>query len=138
MQRKKMSERKKEKEVENPSRRKFKFICVFNDLKTRKSGEFLTAASDLDNALAARKINLVYGGGIHGLWGSIAISASIKGSKILDVVVKKLDDKTFDIGNELRVSSMLERMECMLYNVDAFIILPGSLETLEGISSIEY
>ena len=59
-----MSERKKEKEIENPSRCKFKSIYVFNDIETRKSGEFLITASDLDNALVARRINLVYGGGI--------------------------------------------------------------------------
>ena len=59
-----MSERKKEKEVENPSKRRFKSICIFNDLKTRKNGEFLIVTSDLGNVLTARKINLMYGGGI--------------------------------------------------------------------------
>ena len=67
MQKKKKSDRKKEKEVENPLRCRFKFICVFSDIETGKSGEFLTATSNLGNALATRKINLVYGGGIHGL-----------------------------------------------------------------------
>ena len=55
-----MSKRKKEKEVENSLRRRFKFICVFSDLKTGKSREFLIATSDLGNVLAARKINMVY------------------------------------------------------------------------------
>ena len=62
-----MFERKKEKDIENPSRCKFTSICVFNDLETRKNGEFLTATSDLGNTLAARKINLMYKGGIQGL-----------------------------------------------------------------------
>ena len=52
--------------------------------------------------------------------------------------MKELDDKVYSIGNELRVSSMPERMGCMLYNADAFIALPGGLEILEGISSIAY
>ena len=95
-----MSERKKEKEVENPSRHRFKAIYVFSDLETRKSGEFLTTASDLGNVLITRKINLVYRGGIQGLQGSTIISASIKGSKVLGVVVKELDDKSFGIGDE--------------------------------------
>ena len=56
-----MSERKKE--VKNPSRHRFKSIYVFSDLETRKSGEFLTVTNDLGNALATRKINLMYGGG---------------------------------------------------------------------------
>ena len=33
---------------------------------------------------------------------------------------------------------MLEWMECMLYNANAFIALPSGLETLEGISNIAY
>ena len=44
---KKKSERKKEKEVENLSKRRFKSICVFSDLETRKNGEFLIVAIDL-------------------------------------------------------------------------------------------
>ena len=56
-----MFERKKEKQVKNPSRHRFKFICIFSDPETGKSGEFLTVASDLGNTLVARKINLVYG-----------------------------------------------------------------------------
>ena len=92
---KKMSERKKEKEIENPSRHKFISICVFSDIETENSGEFLTVVSDLGNVLATKKINFVYGGGIQGLQGSTIISASIKGSKVLDVIVKELDDKIF-------------------------------------------
>ena len=131
-----MSERKEEKEVENPSTQKFKSVCVFCDLE--KSGEFLIAVSDLGNVLATRKVNLVYGEGIQGSRGSTAISTSIKGNKVLGVIMKELDDKSFGIGNELRVSSMPEWIGSMLYNVDTFIALLGDLETLEGISSIVY
>ena len=59
-----MFETKKETEVESPSKHQFKSICVFNDLETEKSGEYLTAVSDLGNVFIAKKINLVYGGGI--------------------------------------------------------------------------
>ena len=52
--------------------------------------------------------------------------------------MKELDNKIFCIGNELRVSSILEWMGCILYNIDAFITLPGGLETLDEISSIAY
>ena len=42
--------------------------------------------------------------------------------------MKKLDDKIFYIGNELRVSSLSKWMGCMLYNTDAFIALLGGLK----------
>ena len=78
------------------------------NLKLEKNGEFLTVASDLGNALATRKINFVYRRGIQGLRRNATIFASIKGSKVLSVIVKELDDKIFCIGNMLRVLSLLE------------------------------
>ena len=59
-----MSDRKKEKKIENSSKCRFKSICIFNDLETENSGEILIITSDWGNALTARKINLVYGRGI--------------------------------------------------------------------------
>ena len=59
-----MSKSKKEKKGENSSMHRFKFICIFGELEIMKNREFLTTTSDLDNVLAARKINCVYGGGI--------------------------------------------------------------------------
>ena len=52
--------------------------------------------------------------------------------------MKELDDKSFCIGNELKVSNMLKQIRCILYNADIFIALPGGLKTLEGISNITY
>ena len=52
--------------------------------------------------------------------------------------MKELNNKSFGIDNELRVSSMLERIGCTLYNANVFIALPSGLETLEGISNIAY
>ena len=52
--------------------------------------------------------------------------------------MKEWDDKSFCIGNELKVSIMPKWMECMFYNAYAFIALLDGLETLEGISSITY
>ena len=92
----------------------------------------------MDNALAVRKIKLVYGGGIQGLWGSVIISAIIKMSKLLVVIMKELDNKIFCTGNELRVLSLPKQMGSMLYNVDTFITLPIGLKTLEEISIIAY
>ena len=92
----------------------------------------------MGNVLVAKKINFVYGGGIQGLWGSIVIFVSIKGGKVLGVVVEELNDKSFGIDNELMVLTMPKWMRCMLYNADTFIALLGGLETLKVISSIAY
>ena len=71
-----MSERKEEKKGITLKYR-FKSICIFGKTDFVKDGEFLTVAKELGNALAAKKINFVYEGGIQGLRGSMAISATI-------------------------------------------------------------
>ena len=68
------------------SKYRFKSICIFGETDEGKNREFLTAAKELGIALAARKINFVYGGGIQGLRGSVAISALINGSEGLSVM----------------------------------------------------
>ena len=72
----------------------------------------------------------MYKGGIRGLRGSMAISTSIKRSKVLSVQVKELDGHIFSIGHELQVSNLLEHMRRMFYNLEAFINLPSGLEML--------
>ena len=138
-----MSESKKEKEErrkekKKPPKHRFKSICVFGESDVGKEGEFLAASSELGHVLASRKINFVYGGGIQGLRGCAALSASYRGSTILSVRVKELEGHIFSIGYDLQVSNLPERMGWMFYTAEAFIALPGGLETLDGISSVAY
>ena len=132
-----MSESKEKKESETPKCR-LNAVCVFGESDFGKTGEFLSASSELGSALAARKINFVYGGGVRSLRGNAAVLACSKGSKILSVTVKELQGQFFTFGDVLSVSSLPERMGCMFYIAQAFIALPGGLETLDGISSIAY
>ena len=132
-----MSEVKKE--SEGTSRCRFKTICVFGGSNFGKDREFMKAASEIGTVLAARKINFVYGGGSLGLKGCVASSALVGGSKVMGIVLKHLAAKNIlshTLGNELRVSSMHEKMGSMLYNADAFIALPGGLGTLEEVFNI--
>ena len=136
-----MSKRREEKESEEKARRRFTSICVLGGSNLGKDREFITTASYLGKILAARKINLVYGGGMHGLKGCVAASAFVGGSKVLGVVLKDLPNKNdtqYTFGSELRVTSLPERNGYMFNNAEAFIALPGGLETLEGISNIAF
>ena len=56
---------------------KFKTICVFGGTNFGKGKEYLKAAVELGKTLAARKIDLVYGGDSLGLRGYVAVTASI-------------------------------------------------------------
>ena len=67
----------------------------------------------------------------------MASSAFICGSKVLGVLHMETPFKhvSANLGTQLRVSSLQERYGVML-NAEAFIALPGGVETLEGIPAL--
>jgi hypothetical protein len=114
-------------------------ICVFGGSSPRKEIEFLESANHLGQVLAERKIHLVYGGSSLGLIGGVLIAIFLEGSQVLGVVPKalaKVDIIEKTIGEELQVSTMVDRMNTMFNHVDAFIALPRGLGTLEEIFHI--
>ena len=126
-------------EIEGVSVRQFKNICVFCGSSPEKGIEFLRVAQTLGRVLAARKINIVYGGGSIGLMGVVATAAYQGGGEVLGIILSPLAEKSITgktIGDELQVSSMHQRMACMLEKSDAFIALPGGYGTLEEIFQI--
>src|SRR5262249_19122095 len=123
-----MANCKVEEESGEPPKHRFKSICVFGGSNLGKNEVFVTAANELGKVLAARKIHIVYEGGIHGLTGCVAITACVRGSKILGICLKESVDKDisyYSIGNEVKVSSLPECMGYMFYSAEAFIALPG-------------
>ncbi|KAL6512206.1 hypothetical protein OROMI_034679 [Orobanche minor] len=97
-----------------------------------KNVHFLEQADRLGALLAARDINVVYGGGTSGLMGRVAASAYLGKVKVLGVIPKPLAEMPFDgptIGDDLRVSNLQDRIKNMLHNYEAFIALPGGFGT---------
>ena len=81
----------------------------------------------------------MYGDRSLSLKGCVVSSALTRESKVMGIVLKHLAAKniiSYTLGNELRVSSMHEKMGSMLYNADAFIALPSGLGTLEEVFNI--
>ena len=114
-------------------------ICVFGGSSPRKEKEFLESANHLGQVLAERKIHLVYGGGSLGLMEGVSIAASLGGSQVLGVVPKALAQGDIigkTIGEEIQVPTMFDRLNAMFNHVNAFIVLPGGLGTLEEIFHI--
>ncbi|XP_073033861.1 uncharacterized protein [Primulina eburnea] len=71
-----------------------------------------------------------------GLMGSVSTSAHLGGSQVLGIIPIALAEGNITgvtIGEELKVSSMYERITQMIENSDAFIALPGGFGTLEEI-----
>ncbi|XVE63928.1 hypothetical protein DITRI_Ditri07aG0060300 [Diplodiscus trichospermus] len=120
--------------MEENSTRQLKIICVFCGTNPRKNAKFVEAANNLGRVLAKRKIHLVYGGGSLGLMGCVSIVAHVEGSQVLGIILIALTEGNFagkTVGEELRVSSMKDRIWKMLDNFDAFIALLGGIGNLE-------
>ena len=95
---------------------------------------FADAARDLARTMAARGIDLVYGGGRLGLMGVIADEMLAAGGKVYGVIPDAL------VAHEVAhrgctklytVANMHERKAKMTELCDAFIALPGGIGTLD-------
>jgi uncharacterized protein (TIGR00730 family) len=94
----------------------------------------MEAAKKLGWELAARNIEIVYGGGRRGLMGALADAALEAGGRVAGIIPQSLVDLEIAHRNlsELHiVHSMHERKAEMTRRADAFLILPGAWGTLD-------
>ncbi|XVF14658.1 hypothetical protein REPUB_Repub09cG0080600 [Reevesia pubescens] len=71
--------------------------------------------------------------------GCVATAAQSGGSQNLGIIPRAIAKRNIvgkTIGNEILVSCMHERMNIMMKNADAFIVLPGGFGTLEEIFQV--
>ncbi len=109
-------------------------VCVFCGANPGNRPEYAQAARDLGHAIAARGLNLVYGGGKVGLMGIVADAALEGGARVDGVIPEHLMQRELGHGSvtELHVvASMHERKALMARLSDGFVILPGGFGTLE-------
>ncbi len=109
-------------------------VCVFCGSRPGSRPEYLEHASRLGKLLAARRIDLVYGGAGVGLMGAVADAVLQAGGGVIGVIPEALAAKELAHGRvgDLRVvSSMHERKALMSSLADAFIALPGGFGTFE-------
>ena len=95
---------------------------------------FADAARDIARAMAARNIDLVYGGGRLGLMGIVADEMLAAGANVYGVIPQSLvDHEVAHRGcTELfTVANMHERKAKMTELCDAFVALPGGIGTLD-------
>jgi uncharacterized protein (TIGR00730 family) len=114
-------------------------ICVYCGSSPGNDPVYLQKAGELGEALALKKLNLVYGGGKYGLMGKVADSALGQGGKALGVIPASLKDKELahpGLTELYIVKDMHERKAKMAELADAFIALPGGFGTLEGVMEV--
>ena len=109
-------------------------VCVFTGSSLGHRDEYRAAACDLGCELAARGIELVYGGANVGLMGAVADAALAAGGRVTGVIPEALVAKEVAHAGlqDLRVvASMHERKAAMADLSDGFIALPGGWGTLD-------
>ena len=111
-----------------------KRVLVFCGSSPGRSPEYAAAAGELGRLLAAREIEIVYGGASVGLMGALADSALAAGGKVIGVIPTRLVEREIAHPGltELRVvETMHERKALMGELSDAVIALPGGTGTLD-------
>jgi uncharacterized protein (TIGR00730 family) len=108
-------------------------ICVYCGSSNAAKPEHLDLATRMGQALAARGLRLVYGGGRVGLMGRCAEAAHKAGGRVLGVMPTFLARReiTYEDVEHRMVPNMHERKRIMFEEADGFIVLPGGIGTLE-------
>lgn len=113
-----------------------KRLCVFCGSSQGNTASFTQAARALGETLAARNIELVFGGSHVGLMGVVADAVLANGGNVTGVLPRFMQDKELahpKLTNLHIVETMHERKQLMAERADGFIALPGGFGTLEEI-----
>ncbi|EDV19683.1 putative cytokinin riboside 5'-monophosphate phosphoribohydrolase LOGL9 [Trichoplax sp. H2] len=99
---------------------------------------YMRLAKELGARLAARKIDLVYGGGNLGLMGAVANGVAEGGGHITGVIPDFFEGSRHRnaVGETIIVPNFYERKKIMFEKSDAFIALPGGIGTVDEVTDI--
>jgi uncharacterized protein (TIGR00730 family) len=114
-------------------------ICVYAGSGRGADPRFADAAEALAQAIVARGLGIVYGGGDIGLMGVLADAALAAGGEVIGVIPQALLAKEVAHAGltELHVvDSMHERKARMADLARAFIALPGGIGTIEELIEV--
>jgi uncharacterized protein (TIGR00730 family) len=114
-------------------------LCVFCGSRTGDDPAYIDATISFGKALAARNIDLVYGGGSVGLMGVLADTMLDAGREVIGVIphgLFELESAYGRITEMHEVDSMHERKQLMYELADGYVTLPGGYGTLEEFAEI--
>ena len=114
-------------------------VCVFCGSSPGARPEYAAAARAMGQALARRKLTLVYGGASCGLMGELADTVLAQGGSVIGVMPRALDRAEIahaGLTELVIVDSMYERKRLMFERADAFVTLPGGFGTLDELAEV--
>ena len=96
--------------------------------------EYLQAAREMGQVIAAQGISLVYGGGGTGMMGAVAGGVLGAGGEAIGVTIKLFNNAALgrpDLAELYVYDTLHERKAKMVELSDGFVALPGGLGTLD-------
>lgn len=109
-------------------------VCVFCGSSNNVAPNYFDCAAEFGRLCADANITVVFGGGRVGLMGALADAAMDAGGKVIGVIPDFLDEVEIAHRGTTEViitKDMHERKAKMAARADAFVVLPGSIGTLE-------
>ena len=109
-------------------------LCVYCGSRPGAQPQYAQAAEFVGRWIGQHGGQLVYGGGLNGLMGTVANATLAAGGTVIGVIPKALVEKEWAHHGctELHVvDNMHERKRLMAEHADAFIALPGGIGTFE-------
>ncbi|VFQ61822.1 unnamed protein product [Cuscuta campestris] len=116
-----------------------RFVGLLGSHSLGKNQKFMATAVDLGRELIRRRISLAYGGGNVGLQGAVDSTVFTNGGLVRGfipgyIATQRVYGPTY--GVEHTVSSNYYKYFEMNHAVKAFIILPGGVDTMEGLFTL--
>ena len=112
---------------------KIQRVCVYCASSNQCNKTYLESAWRLGVELAKDGLTIIYGGGKAGLMGHLADGALSKGGKVIGILPRFMDSLEWGHKGitELRiVDDLQQRNRMMIYESDAFVVLPGGCGTI--------
>lgn len=109
-------------------------LCVYCGSANGADPRYAAAAAELGAGLAARGIELVYGGGRNGLMGCLADAVLAGGGRATGIIPIHLEHREVahrGLSELVVVTDMHQRKRAMAERSDAFAVLPGGVGTLD-------
>jgi uncharacterized protein (TIGR00730 family) len=109
-------------------------LCVYCGSSDGTDQRYRAAATELGAGLAARGIELVYGGGRNGLMGSVADAVLAGGGRVTGIIPVHLEHREAahrGLSELVVVADMHQRKRVMAERAEAFAVLPGGVGTLD-------
>lgn len=109
-------------------------ICIYCASSSKIDEVYFEATERLAKILVNSNIQIVYGGGGHGLMGKLADTVLSEGGKIKGIMPQFMNEVEWahkKVTDFEFTHTMHERKAKFLENIDALIALPGGTGTLE-------